>query len=205
MRREIKGSIMGKMEDLKALYDAYVVDERFQHLRDIGRKFVPGAGPLKPSVMLIGEAPGKMENAKGIPFVGRAGVILDNILTDVRIDSDDVFQTNSIKYQPAPVSQGPGLPPRFPPTEEEIEASREYILEEIEIVEPIVIGLCGRTAIHLVFPNVENVYSHHGELIKGKFVPLYHPAVIGYNPLRKIIVREGYTKLKAYLDAKKAA
>jgi uracil-DNA glycosylase len=191
---------MGKMEDLKALYDAYVVDEHFQHLRNLNRKFVPGSGPLRADLMLIGEAPGKMENAKRIPFVGRAGINLTNLLEDVKIDPDDVFFTNAVKYWPIRQSDG-----SFSPTEEEIEISRDYLLKEIEIVEPLVIGMCGRTAIHTLFPEINDVFHNHGELLQGRFVPLYHPAVVSYQPHRKPAVREGYTKLAAYLAAKAAA
>lgn len=192
--------IMGRMDDLKALYDSYLVDEKFQHLRDAGRKFVPGAGRLKASLMLIGEAPGKMENAKGIPFVGRAGNNLSLLLEDTKISEDDVFFTNTVKYQP--LQQ---IDRSWSPTEEEIEYSRDYILKEIEIVDPIVIGLCGRTAIHAIFPELSNVFSHHGQLLENRFVPLYHPAVMSYQPARKSTIREGYIKLKAYLDAKAVA
>lgn len=190
---------MGRIDNLKALYDSYLVDERFQHLRDLGRKFVPGAGPLSAGIMLIGEAPGKMENARGIPFVGRAGSNLSLLLEDTKIKEDDVFFTNAVKYQPVQQEDR-----SWTPTEEEIEASREYILREIDIVSPTVVGLCGRTAIHTIFPELSNVFSHHGQLLNSKFVPLYHPAVMSYNPLKKSTVRTGYTQLKAYYDAKVA-
>jgi DNA polymerase len=191
---------MGKMEELKALYDSYLMDTKFAHLRDAKRKFVPGAGPLRANLMLVGEAPGKMENAKGVPFVGRAGINLTNLLEDVSIDVDDVFFTNAVKFYPLRHVDG-----NFTPTEEEIAASREYLLKEIDIVEPLVVGMCGRTAIHTVYPNLNDVFHNHGKLLDGKFVPLYHPAVVSYQPHRKLAVREGYTKLAAYLVAKAVA
>lgn len=191
---------MSRMDDLRELYDSYLVDSRFNHLRDARRKFVPGAGPLRAGLMLIGEAPGKMENAKGIPFVGRAGINLNNLLEDVKINPDEVFFTNTVKYWPLQQTDG-----TYTPTDEELLASREYLLKEIEIVEPLVIGMCGRTAIHTIFPSIKDVYHSHGELLQGKYVPLYHPAVISYQPHRKSSVREGYTKLAAYLAAKAVA
>lgn len=187
---------MGRKDDLQALNERYMSDERFQHFRDLHKNFVPGAGPLKPKLMLIGEAPGRMENAKRMPFVGQAGINLTNLLEDVGIDSYDVFMTNVVKYWPPHREGG------YTPTEDEIIASREYLEEEIEIVEPVIIGLCGRTSIHAMFPEVGNVHDFHGQLLQTRFVPLYHPAMISYQPHRKMTVREGYTKLKAYLDAK---
>jgi DNA polymerase len=195
---------MGKMEDLRALYDAYAIDPGFEHLRKLRRKFVPGAGPLRAGLMLIGEAPGKMENAKGIPFVGRAGINLTNLLEDVKIDSDDVFFTNTVKYWPER-KYDENHNANFTPTESEVRISREYLMKEIEIVDPLVVGMCGRTSIHTIFPELDDVFHAHGELLKGKFVPLYHPAVISYQPTRKSAVREGYTKLAAYLAARSAA
>jgi len=189
---------MGKMEELKALYDSYVVDEKFSHLRALRRKFVPGAGPLKANLMLVGEAPGKLENAKGVPFVGRSGENLNNILQDVKIASDDVFLTNVVKYMPEQIGGS------VTPTEEEIEDSRGYLLKEIDIVEPVIIGLCGRTAIHAVFPDITDVTQFHGDLLEGRFVPLYHPAFISYQPMRKHLVKEGYIRLAAYLTMKVA-
>jgi uracil-DNA glycosylase len=194
------------MDDLKLLYDAYYVDERFSHLRRIDppRKFVPGSGPLKASLMLVGEAPGRMENAKGMPFVGRAGINLTNLLDDVKINSDDVFFTNAVKFWPEKKFDENNVA-NYTPTEEEVEASRDYLIKEIEIVEPLVVGMCGRTAINAIFPEINDVFHNHGALLKGRFVPLYHPARISYQPTSKRAVKEGYTKLAAYLAAKVAA
>lgn len=191
---------MGTIADLKALYDRYYVDPSFSHLRDIEpkRKFVPGAGPLQAHLMLIGEAPGRMENARGLPFVGRAGTILNNLLEDTRIDTEDVFYTNSVKYWPRQQEDD-----SWTPTEEEINASRPYLLEEINIVNPLIVGMCGRTSIHTLFPELNDVHKKHGQLLEKdgrKFVPLYHPALISYQPTKKSMVREGYTRLAAYLS-----
>lgn len=190
---------MGQMEDLKALYDTYLKDERFDHLRKPNINFVPGCGPLQPTLMIVGEAPGRMENAKRIPFVGRSGINLNNLLEDICIDPYKVFQTNVVKYWP---QEGNTTKTRTP-TDDEVSASREYLLDEIDIIDPEFVGLCGRSAIQALFPHFTNVFDHHGKLLDGKFVPLYHPAVIGYNPQKKSSVKEGYTKLKAYMDARR--
>lgn len=192
---------MGQMDDLEALYKAYLKDNRFDHLRKQNINFVPGCGPLQPVLMIIGEAPGRMENARRVPFVGRSGINLNNLMEDVGIDPYNVFQTNVVKYWP---QEEHGTKTRTP-TEEEVDVSREYLLKEIDIVEPTIIGLCGRSAIQALFPQFTNVFEHHGKLLDGKFVPLYHPAVISYNPQKKHSVREGFTKLKAYMDARRVA
>lgn len=187
---------MSKTEALRILNEMYQDDPRFIHFRELNKNFVPGDGPVDAKLILVGEAPGRMENAKRTPFVGPAGINLTNLLEDVKIDESLVYKTNVVKYWP-PIREN-----SYTPTEEEIEASREYLMDEISIIDPIIIGLCGRTSIHAVFPELSNVWAHHGTLLEGKFVPLYHPAVISYNPQKKPSVREGYMKLKAYLDAK---
>lgn len=191
-----KRRMMSNQEALQTLNKRYMADDRFQHLHEANKNFVPGMGPLEPKLMMIGEAPGRVENAKKIPFVGPAGVNLTNLFEDVGIDQSEAYLTNVVKYWP-PLRDG-----SHTPTEEEIEASREYLMDEIDIINPIIVGLCGRTPIHAIFPELNNVWKYHGDLLEGKFVPLYHPAVLSYQPHKKHLVREGYTKLKAYLDAK---
>jgi uracil-DNA glycosylase len=91
---------LSKKDELQALYEDYMIDERFEHFRDLHKNFVPGMGPLSPKLMLVGEAPGRMENAKRLPFVGQAGINLANLLEDVGIDQYNVFMTNVLKYWP---------------------------------------------------------------------------------------------------------
>jgi uracil-DNA glycosylase len=193
-----------RMDDLKVLYDTYAADSRFEHLRTLGRKFIPGKGHLSSPLMLIGEAPGRMENAKGAPFVGRAGENLQNLLEDVKIKWEDIFLTNAVKYWPEG-ERGEDGKYTYTPTEDEIQASRAYLIKEVEIVQPLIVGLCGRTAIHTMFDELNDVYHQHGELLLGKYVPLYHPMRISYNVSSKATVRMGYTKLAAYLTAKAVA
>lgn len=187
-----------QIDSLKKLYDKYTVDPLFDHLRGYDINFVPGAGVLDPKVMLIGEAPGKMENAKGKPFVGPAGKELSKILEEIEINSDnDTFFTNVVKYWPKTSSRSTRTP-----TEKEIRESSVYLKEEIAIVNPIIIGLCGRISITAIFPNVESVRSQNGKVLLGKYIPLYHPALILYKPEKKQEVLLGYKVLKATLDSK---
>lgn len=177
-----------QIERLQELNLEYMNDSKFEHMRKEGIHFVPGAGPINPKIMLIGEAPGRLENARQIPFLGRAGINLANILDDVNIDMHEVYLTNAVKYLPTGESKTPSL--------REIEASRPYLLREIEIVNPGIIGLCGRIAMQTVTPEISNkIKEMHGKLYNSRYIPLYHPAVITYNPSRKAEVRSGYAQL----------
>lgn len=188
---------MSNKDKLQAINLAYMEDSRFDALRRDGTKFVPGAGALRPSLMLIGEAPGRTENAKGQPFVGRSGDVLRYTLTTLGVNMDDVYMTNAVKYWP---QDAEGV--TRAPTAEELAASRYYLIEEIKAVEPKVVGLCGLSAIKAIYPEVDSVYSYNGELLDNLFVPLYHPAVIIYTPRKSPVVSAGYRKLKEHMDAR---
>lgn len=192
---------IGDTVSLEEIYEEYQRDEAFKHLRaQYGVNFVPGSGPMQPDLMLIGEAPGRMENAKRIPFVGDAGTILNDILSIINIDPSTVFMTNSIKYW----TQEPDHPGKTrPPTKEELAASRKYLLDEIEAVDPLIVGICGRSALKALYPEKTGIYKWRGQLLDDAYVVLYHPSVIAYSPEKRPLVLSTYFKLKEYLEEAK--
>lgn len=185
---------MSQEENLDALYAEYLDDERFDHLRGPGIYFVRGYGPLNPELMIVGEAPGKLENARRIPFVGKAGAILSGLLEGIDVDPHKVFMTNTVKYWPN--NQGNTRSP----DPSEVESSKEYLLREIDIVNPRFVGLCGKFALEAVFPECRVLHKWNGKLLKGKFVPLFHPVYSAYRPEKKPLVKEGFDYLKKYMD-----
>lgn len=197
--------------ELSKIYKDIEADSRFEHMRSMGVhldgppvRLVGGHGPLNPKLMLIGEAPGKMENATLVPFVGSAGYNLTRILEEEGIDRNDVYLTNIVKYWPREEMQNDKEEWYWKtrtPTEDEIEASREYIEQEISVVDPAYIGLCGRSAVGGFFPEYNKIALFNGSLIERRFVPLFHPAVLSYTPQRKNEVQAGYHKLAGYMKA----
>lgn len=183
--------------ELEELYLEMHEDERLDSLRQPGISIVTSTGVLDPDIMLIGEAPGRLENERGIPFIGRAGTNLTNILADIGIKQSNVFMTNVCKYWPRDPSSRLGKARDL--TTEEWEACREYLLEEIDIVNPKIVGLMGRSALQAIYPELDAVFSNHAKLLDGKFVPLYHPAVMTWSPDKKALVRSGYSVLKSYV------
>lgn len=175
--------------ELNALYNEQARDSRFMSLIAADINFVPGAGPMNPDIMLVGEAPGAQENARRTPFIGRAGINLTHLLNDLNIDPFGVFLTNACKLWP----QGKDL------SQTELEACSEYLKREIEIVNPKIVGLCGRSAIRSIYPELSEVFKNNGDLLDGKFVPLYHPAVVTYSQDKKKLVRAGYAALRTHL------
>lgn len=90
-------------------------------------------------VVFIGEAPGEMEDESGMPFVGRAGQLLDEFLVNAGISRDeDIYITNTVKCRP---------PENRVPTEEEKAACRKFLNAQIDVIKPRAIVLCGATAL----------------------------------------------------------
>ena len=94
--------------------------------------------PETASIVLIGEAPGEMEDMSGTPFVGRAGQLLDEFLSEAGISrQDDLYIINTVKCRP---------PENRVPTDEEKALCERYLFEQIKAVNPKVIVLCGATS-----------------------------------------------------------
>ncbi len=141
-----------------------------------GRTFaVPGEGPVFAPVLLVGEAPGRDEDATGRPFVGSAGRILEAALTAARLPRSAVFITNVVKCRP---------PKNRRPRRDEVSACRMYLMGQIACVQPRVIVTLGATALRGVLgPGHELKDARRRRLALGGIpvVATYHPAAILYN------------------------
>lgn len=187
---------------LQELNKLYAEDHRFMDLRALpGNRLVPGVGPIRADIMLVGEAPGRSENTKGQPFVGRAGQTLARIMNEAGLELNQCYRTNIVKYWPhdAETLEKRDLTP------EELEGGVSYIRHEIEIVNPRIVGLLGYSAVRAIFPSAESIYRIHGELLYDKYVPLYHPAVAMYRPERFDSLVRGFKELAGHVDRAKAA
>lgn len=186
---------------LQELNKLYSEDNRFETLRVEGNRLVPGNGPLEPKIMLIGEAPGRSENTRGRPFVGKAGVILNKVMNDAGLDLHAAYRTNIIKYWPHDPET---MEPRSC-SASEFEGAVSYIRHEIELVNPSVVGLLGLNPLQALFPSCGSIFKIHGELMYEKYVPLYHPAVAMYRPEKYDTLLRGFKRLSDHVRAKAAA
>lgn len=197
-RNDVSSTVMSEQRtDLNNLNLNYMEDPTFKELRKEGIGFVSGAGPLNPGIMIVGEAPGHLENEKGVPFIGKSGKHLSFFLKDADINPRDVYMTNMVKYWPQDPNE------KFKTrefTQEELLVSKEYLEEEIDIVNPKVVGLCGYSVIRAFFPDFGAIYKVNGKVLEGKFIPLYHPTVVVQNSSKKSDMKLGYRMLKAYLE-----
>lgn len=152
---------------------------------------VPGEGPRHASVMLIGEAPGRNEDLKGRPFVGRAGDLLDRLLKSSDMSREDVFITNVVKCRP---------PENRDPRSGEISTCRPYLDRQINLIEPKVIGTLGNHATKALL-DVTGISEIHGKIfmLEGKkVVPLYHPAAGLYNPNLLSVMKKDFALLASH-------
>ena len=134
---------------------------------------VPGVGDRRAGWMLIGEAPGAEEDAKGEPFVGQAGRLLDNMLAALGMRRDrNVYIANVLKCRP---------PGNRAPTPVEIESCRLYLDRQIELIQPKLIIALGKSAATTLLNVDATIASMRGRIHSYQAVPLivtYHPAYL---------------------------
>lgn len=131
-------------------------------------------------IMVVGEAPGQNEDETGLPFVGRAGQLLDKILASVQLDPEqDVYICNVNNCRP---------PGNRTPTPEEIAACRPYLLEQIRLVDPKIILLTGATAVKGVIGDKRGITKIRGTWMEWEghlCMPIFHPSYLLRNPSRE--------------------
>jgi uracil-DNA glycosylase len=157
---------------------------------------VCGQGNPNASLMLIGEAPGRLEDEQGLPFVGKSGMLLTKALECLSIDRKDIFITNSVKCRP---------PENRKPTFAESKQYKTlFLLQEIAIIKPRVICTLGATALECLLETPIKMEAMHGKslLFEGiTLIPAYHPAYVLRNPAK---FETWFTDLeKAWNEAKK--
>ncbi len=130
-------------------------------------------------LVLVGEAPGYWEDQKGLPFVGRAGQLLDKIFECVGLSrKKDVYICNTIKCRP---------PDNRNPLPQEKEACREYLDKQLEILKPKIILICGSVALNSLLPNETGITCARGKWFDGKYgkmMPIFHPSYLLRNDSR---------------------
>jgi uracil-DNA glycosylase len=185
-----------RREELISVYRE-MCDSHACPLRDARTKLVFGAGNANADLMFVGEAPGAMEDQQGLPFVGRAGKLLDELLLEVGIQRSDVFITNVICCRP---------PGNRDPLADEIEACKPYLYRKIELIEPKIICTLGNFATKLLTGNPTGITRVHGrpqEREAGGHVvrlfPIFHPAAALRTDSIKQLLREDFAKLPGLL------
>lgn len=179
-----------KEEQLQEIYQAYAVDPTFNDLRKPGINFVPGLGPLNAKVMLVGLAPGKLENSVRRPFAMRNGKNLAALFEGTGFHAEQTFRTELVKYWPV---SSPTEKREL--TEAELNKSIEYLKQEIECINPTFVGLLGRNVLNAFYPEINQIFPVLGGVLDNKYVPLHDPSYVMHRPNKWNIVQSGYEKL----------
>src|SRR2546426_12398269 len=147
--------------------------------------------------MFVGEAPGFHEDKQGVPFVGAAGKLLEQLLAGIGLARDDVYIANVLKCRP---------PGNRDPMPEEIEACEAHLFRQIELIEPRVVATLGNFATKLLSGRPLGITRVHGQeqetTIGGRRVllyPLYHPAAALYTPAMLKMLESDFARLPELL------
>ncbi len=157
---------------------------------------VPGEGPLDAEIMFIGEAPGMNEDKQGRPFVGQAGKFLDELLAAAGVTRADVYICNILKCRP---------PANRDPAPEEMAACKDYLDEQLDLIDPRVVVTLGRYSMARFFPShkISAVHGRWKEVDGRFFVPMYHPAAALHQAsLRETIIGD-FRRLPRVLERAK--
>ena len=148
-------------------------------------------GNPKSKIMLIGEAPGANEDQEGLPFVGRAGILLDKMLAAIHLDRKKVYISNIINYRP---------PDNRRPTEEEIKRYLPFIIKHIEIINPKILILLGSTAMNALIGKDVVISKMRGQWIEKKIGNCKTSIIITFHPA--FLIRQPAQKKWAWIDLK---
>ena len=158
------------------------------------KNVVVGKGNQSARMVIIGEGPGEKEDITGLPFVGRAGKMLDTALAYVDIDPlEDCYITNIVKCRP-PDNRKPSL--------DESEACMPWLNEQINLLSPKIIVLAGSTAVQSFLGIKEPISKIRGQWIEKnniKYMPIFHPSYLLRNPSKD----KGKPKWLTWQDLKK--
>ena len=158
------------------------------------KNVVVGKGNESAHVVIIGEGPGEQEDITGLPFVGRAGKILDTALSSVDIDPlKDCYITNIVKCRP---------PNNRKPSAAESEACMPWLNEQVNLLKPKIIILAGSTAVQSFLGINEPISKIRGQWIEKdniKYMPIFHPSYLLRNPSKN----KGKPKWLTWQDLKK--
>ncbi len=160
-------------------------------LKKQASKIVFSDGNPKSKIMLIGEAPGANEDAEGLPFVGRAGILLDKMLAAINLDRKKVYISNIVNYRP---------PENRRPTDEEIARYLPFITKHIEIINPKILVLLGSTAMNALIGKDVVISKMRGKWIEKKFGNCKTSVIVTFHPA--FLMRQPAQKKMAWIDLK---
>jgi uracil-DNA glycosylase len=156
-----------------------------------------GAGDPDSDLMFVGEAPGFHEDKQGVPFVGAAGKLLEQLLAGIGLTREQVYIANVLKCRP---------PGNRDPQPDEIEACESHLWRQIELIQPRVVATLGNFATKLLSGRPTGITRVHGQeqetTLGGRRVllyPIFHPAAALYTPRMLEVLRADFSRLPELL------
>ena len=156
-------------------------------------KIVFGAGNPRADLVFVGEGPGHDEDMQGLPFVGRAGKLLTQMIEAMGLQRADVYIANIVKCRP---------PENRPPQEDEIATCMPFLLRQLGAIKPKIIVCLGSTAAQTLLATKKSISAFRGQWFDfqgAKLIPTYHPAYLLRNPNAKPEVWNDLKKVMAVL------
>ena len=179
-----------KVKNLELLKKS-IIDLKNCDLKRGAKNIVFCDGNPKSQIMIIGEAPGASEDEEGLPFVGRAGQLLDKMLSAINLDRRKVYISNIINYRP---------PENRRPTDEEIKRYLPFITNHIEIINPKILILLGSTAMNALIGKEVVISKMRGKWIEKRFGKCVTSVIITFHPA--FLMRQPAQKKLAWIDLK---
>ena len=184
---EISGDKAKSLDKLKKS----ILSSNHCDLKRQAKNIVFSDGNPNSKIMIIGEAPGANEDEEGLPFVGRAGALLDKMLAAIDLDRKKIYISNIINYRP---------PDNRRPTDEEIKRYLPFITKHIEIISPKILVLLGSTAMNALIGNDVVISKMRGKWIEKKFGNCKTSVIITFHPA--FLMRQPAQKKMAWVDLK---
>ena len=168
-----------------------IISQKNCDLKKHAKNIVFSDGNPKSKIMLVGEAPGANEDQEGLPFVGKAGQLLDKMLSAIDLDRKKVYISNIINYRP---------PENRRPTDDEIKRYLPFISKHIEIIRPKILVLLGSTAMNALIGKEIVISKMRGKWIEKQFGTCKTSVIITFHP--SFLMRQPAQKKMAWIDLK---
>ncbi len=186
-----------RREALKLVYEQASVCTRCPQLAATRQNVVFGAGNANADLMFVGEAPGGSEDKQGRPFVGQAGKLLEQLLSEIGLQRTDVFICNTLKCRP---------PQNRDPLPQELDNCQDYLFRQLGLIEPTVVCTLGNFATKLLRGDPTGITRLRGKpevrTIGPRTVRLYpilHPAAALYTRRLLDTLREDFARIPELL------
>ena len=153
-----------------------------------------GQGNKNADIMFIGEGPGADEDKQGIPFVGKAGQLMNNAFQALEINREDVYIANIVKCRP---------PSNRVPEDDEAQTCLNYLRNQVILIKPKIIVLLGSTALKNILGKEYGITAVRGNWMEKngiKYMPTWHPAALLRDENKKIEFWQDLKEAKKYID-----